>query len=50
MHFRQYWGVSKRSDLLDSLDDVHFDVHYKIAHPQWKTASPSDHSAWIAIT
>ena len=50
VHFRQFWGASKRSDLLDSLDEADFDVHYKAAHPQWKIASPSGQSAWKAST
>ncbi len=33
VRFRNYWGATKRADLLASLDDPEFESHYALANP-----------------
>ncbi len=34
VRFRQFWGVTKRNDLLDSLEAQNFDTQYELANPE----------------
>ncbi|MHB8909134.1 MAG: type ISP restriction/modification enzyme [Syntrophales bacterium] len=48
VHFRHFWGATKRADLLASIDVQDFDAHYETSNPQkdnrW-SFQPSDVSS-----
>ncbi len=55
--FRQFWGVTKRADLLDSLTDPDFDAHYEAATPDKSnrysfrpSETTSEYLSWPKLT
>ncbi|NCR38683.1 MAG: N-6 DNA methylase [Microcystis aeruginosa W13-11] len=57
VYFRHFWGVSKREQLLDSLNNQDFDAFYQVSNPEpsnrysFRTSDVSSHYlAWPKLT
>ncbi|MCW3100589.1 MAG: adenine specific methyltransferase [Chthonomonadaceae bacterium] len=54
--YREYWGATKRTDLLKSLDEPHFDAQYSLALPTrdnrfsfYKPGVTEEYKSWPSV-